>query len=76
MTTAPRAAAMGAHSRDVPPPAEKSAMSTPSKTSGAMALTVYSSPRKVSFFPADRGEATTLNWVRGKSRSSNTRSIC
>src|SRR5215213_7896066 len=43
-TTAPRSAATGAHSREMPPPAEKKARSAPSNTSGARAWTSTCSP--------------------------------
>ena len=44
MTTQPRLAASGASSLEVPPPAEKSAMSMPSKASGVASSTVMSRP--------------------------------
>ena len=43
-TTAPRATASGASCAEVPPPAEKSAMSTPSKASGVATSTGQSRP--------------------------------
>ena len=56
--TAPRSAAMGAHCALTSSGTSNSAMSTPSKTSGASACTVRSAPRTRMTLPAERGEAT------------------
>src|SRR5690606_17288921 len=65
----------GHHSFEMEPPAEKRATSTPSKTSGERAWTVYSVPAKRTFLPALRGEATGTSSPTGNLRSSSTRSI-
>jgi len=57
MTTAPAATACGAHSRERVAPAEKIAMSIPSKLPGPTACTVMSRPAKRRTAPAERGEA-------------------
>ena len=57
--TAPAAAAIGAHSALTSSGTSNSAMSTPSKTSGARARTTTSSPRTRSTLPAERAEATS-----------------
>ena len=63
--TAPRSAAIGAHRALTSSGTSNSAMSTPSKTSGASAWTVTSSPRTRSTLPADRGEATSRISLHG-----------
>ena len=55
--TAPRAAAIGAHSAETSSGTSNIATSTPSKASGVSAMTVSSSPRQTSFLPALRAEA-------------------
>ncbi|CAB4832811.1 unannotated protein [freshwater metagenome] len=56
-TTAPRAAAIGAHSAEISSGTSNIATSMPSKASGDSATTVSSWPRHISFFPALRAEA-------------------
>jgi len=72
-TTAPRAAATGAHSREIPPPAENSARPAPSNTSGASGRTSTCSPRKGSSRPTERSEATSRTSPTGSRRSSSRR---
>ena len=55
--TAPRAAAIGAHSAETSSGTSNIATSTPSNASGVSAITVSSSPRQMSFLPALRAEA-------------------
>ena len=57
-TTAPAAAAMGPYSLLILPPAENRAISTPSKESLVKTSTGISLPRKVTFLPKDRSEAS------------------
>ena len=56
-TTAPREAAIGAHSAETSSGTSNIATSMPSNASGDNATTVSSSPRHLSFFPALRAEA-------------------
>ena len=75
MTVAPRRAASGASTRDVSPPAENSAISTPSKASGVASWTVWSVlPTSISR-PALRALASSRRSPNGNSRSSSIRII-
>ena len=65
-TTQPRFAASGASAFEVAPPAEKSAMSMPSKASGVASSTVISRPSTVIVVPAERDEARRRSSVYGK----------
>ena len=56
-TTAPRDAAIGAHSFEISSGTSNIATSIPSKLSGVNATTVNSSPRHMSFLPALRADA-------------------
>ena len=56
-TTAPRFAAIGAHSAEISSGTSNIAISMPSKASGESATTVSSSPRQVNFLPALRADA-------------------
>ena len=56
-TTAPRDAAIGAHSAEISSGTSNIATSMPSNDSGVSATTVSSSPRHLSFFPALRADA-------------------
>ena len=69
-TTAPRAVAMGAYLRDVEPPAEKSARSTPSNELSLSSVTVMAPPANGSFLPAERADASARTLVCGKRRFS------
>ena len=60
MTTAPAATAMGASSRLMAVLTEMKAMSTPRKESAVVSSTTSSEPLTVSFFPAERLEASSL----------------
>ena len=55
--TAPRDAAIGAHSAETSSGTSNIATSIPSKASGESAKTVSSSPRQINFLPALRAEA-------------------
>ena len=57
MTTAPAAAKRGACSLDVPPPAEKIAMSIPERSALATSSTTTSCPFQGSTLPAERADA-------------------
>ena len=56
-TTAPRDAAIGAHSAEISSGTSNIATSIPSKLSGVSATTVNSSPRHINFLPALRADA-------------------
>ena len=56
-TIAPAAATRGAHSRDVDPPLEKSARSSPEKSAVAVSSTTTSAPFHGSVVPAERADA-------------------
>src|SRR6266508_1441390 len=73
ITTAPRAAATGAHSRDTPPPAEKKATAAPSNAPGASASTSSSRSPKGTLRPTERAEATRRTSSTGSSRSTTIR---
>ncbi|MFT3772112.1 MAG: hypothetical protein QM820_42445 [Minicystis sp.] len=75
ITTAPRAAAAGPSSREADAPALKRAMSMPLKASGSARCTSISPPRKGSFCPADRAEASATTRFAGKCLASSVRSI-
>ena len=76
--TAPAATTASRISRETPAPAEKSAMSTPSKLAGVISSTTRSpagtwpQPLKGSFLPAEREEASARTSEAGKSRSCST----
>lgn len=57
-------------------PALKSAMLTPSKLSGRASSTVYSSPLKVCFVPAERFEDNKVSLSSSKFLSSSVFNIC
>ena len=71
-TTQPRLAASGASSLEVPPPAEKMAMSMPSKASGVASSTVMSRPATVMVVPAERADARRRSSVYGNRFSVRT----
>src|SRR4051812_22134697 len=70
MTTAPAFTADGENFRDVPPPAENSAMSTPSKERSVSSSMTMVSPRKLRVLPAERALASAFNFRTGKPRLS------
>src|SRR6185437_427779 len=72
-TTAPCSTASGPKRLEVPPPAEKSATSTPRKLSSFSSRTASGSPRKGSVLPAERAEAKRRSSERGKRLSSRQR---
>ncbi len=71
MTTAPRAAASGASTRETSPPAENSAMSTPSKASGLDTWTGHFRPANATERPSG-GDASGRSSATGKPRSAST----
>ena len=75
-TTAPARAAMGPNSLLMPPPAENRAISTPSKESSFNTSTGISLPRKVTFLPKDRSEASGTKRATGNFLSSKQATIC
>ena len=70
-TSAPADAKRGAHSREVPPPAENSATSKPSIVSSRNGWIVASPSR----LPADRSEANGTTSAAGKPRRSSSDSM-
>ena len=75
ITTAPAAAAAGANSSEMPPPALKRARSMPEKESGLSSFTACSRSRKRSVLPTERAEAKRLNSPICKSLCSKHLSI-
>ena len=71
MTTAPRATASGASTLETSPPAENSAMSTPSKASAVASWTAHSRPPKLTERPLAR-EASGRSSPTGMPRSAST----
>ena len=71
-TTAPARAASGAKRRDMPPPAEKSAMSMPEKESSSRTCTGMLSPLKSKALPRERSLASRVSPAAGNSRCSST----
>ncbi len=67
-TTAPRATASGAKTLEAPPPAEKMAMSTPSKAAGVVVRTGHERPPN-STLRSPSWEASGRSSPTGKSRS-------
>ena len=72
--TAPASTMVFAQALEVEPPAEANTKSTSSKEVGSVASTLRVSPLKVRVFPADRGEAKSFRFFRGKLRLSNSSS--
>src|SRR5688500_2374276 len=72
ITIVPASANLGAHSREVPPPAEKIATSGASLQTSSIPFILYSFPLKVIDWPTDLAEATRNNSLKGKLRSSST----
>src|SRR5690349_18053239 len=72
ITIDPASANFGAHSRDVPPPAEKMAISGTSLQTSPILLTVYSLPLNFKTCPTDLADATRYNSSNGKLLSSST----
>src|SRR6188508_1794615 len=66
ITIVPASANLGAHSRDVPPPAEKIAMSGASWQTSSIDFILYSLPLKVIDRPTDLAEATRYKSSNGK----------
>src|SRR6476661_1847754 len=70
ITTAPALMAAGENFRDVPLPAENSAISTPSNEFSVSSSITIRSPRKSMVLPADRALASALSLPTGKARLS------
>ena len=69
-TTAPALTATGANFREMPPPAENSAMSTPSKEFSVSSSITICWPRKSIVLPAERALASAFSLPTGKPRLS------
>ena len=74
-TTAPREAAIGAHSAEISSGTSNIATSIPSKASGESATTVSSSSRQINFLPALRADAIKRIWPQTSVRSDKMPSI-
>src|SRR5690606_22817998 len=72
ITVVPFSANLGAHSREVSPPAENKARSGLLSTASCNPITSYSLPRNVIILPTDLSDATGNNWVTGKFLSART----
>jgi hypothetical protein len=70
ITTAPALTAAGENFREVPLPAENSAMSMPSKDLSVSSSMTMLSPRKSMVLPAERALASALSLRTGKLRLS------
>src|SRR6202012_1524669 len=66
MTVIPAAANLGAHSREVLPPAEKRATAGFAAIASVALTILYCFPLNVTSFPTDLSEATGINSVTGK----------
>ncbi|MNE77252.1 hypothetical protein D3C80_1735510 [compost metagenome] len=75
ITVVPTASNLGAHSREVSPPAEKIATSGFMVTAVVKSTTGNSNPPNSIILPTDFSEATGINSVIGKERSFNTSNI-
>jgi hypothetical protein len=70
ITTAPALTAIGANFLEMPPSAENSAMSTPSKEFSVSSSITIRCPRKSSVLPAERALASAFNFPSGNRRFS------
>ncbi len=75
ITVVPTSANFGANSREVPPPAEKIAISGLAAIASCIEEIVYSFCLYVTCLPTDRSDATGINSVIGKLRSASTCNI-
>ena len=75
ITVMPAAANFGAHSSEVPPPAEKMAIAGFLLMASVALTTDHSLFKKKTFLPTDFSEATGISSVTGKFLSANTSSI-
>src|ERR1700712_838051 len=75
ITVIPASANFGAHSREVPPPAENNATSGLAAIASCMLTTLYFLPLYSTSFPTDFSEATGINSVNGKFLSASTCNI-
>ena len=69
-TTAPALTAIGANFLEMPPPAENSAISTPSNEFSVSSSMTIVCPRKSSVLPAERALASAFNFQSGNRRFS------
>ena len=72
MTVMPAAANLGAHSKEVVPPAENKATAGCISIAACIPTTLYFLPANSISFPTDFSEATGINSVTGNLRSCNT----
>ena len=75
ITRIPAAANFGAHSVDVPPPAEKIATAGLAAIPSSIPTILYDFPLKITSLPTERAEATGINSVTGKFLSASTCNI-
>ena len=75
ITLIPAAANFGAHSKDVPPPAENIATAGFAAIPSSILTTLYFFPLNSTSFPTDLSEATGINSVTGKFLSAKTCNI-
>ena len=75
ITRIPAAANFGAHSVEVPPPAENIANAGFAAIPSSMLTTLYDFPLKITSLPTDRAEATGISSVTGKFLSASTCNI-
>ena len=75
MTVIPAAANFGAHSSEVPPPAEKIATAGFAAIASVMLTTLYLFPLNSTSLPTDFSDATGISVVTGKFLSASTWSI-
>ena len=75
ITVIPAAANFGAHSSDVPPPAENNASTGFASMASCIPITLYFFPLNSISLPTDLSEATGNNSVTGKFLSANTCNI-
>ena len=71
----PAAANLGAHSVEVPPPAEKIATAGFAAMPSSIPITLYAFPLNITSLPKERAEATGINSVTGKFLSASTCNI-
>src|SRR5690349_892702 len=75
ITVMPASANLGAHSNEVPPPAEKMATAGLAAIASVMLTTLYFFPLNSTSFPTDFSDATGTRSVTGKFRSASTCNI-
>ena len=75
ITRIPAAANFGAHSVEVPPPAENIATAGLAAIPSSMPTTLYAFPLNITSLPTERADATGINSVTGKFLSASTCNI-